>query len=121
MTGPPSIEFTVPGLRIVSEMNTRDHWSTRHRRFKSQRRDVWGYWHAKVDRGMRAELMLIPPKLIRLTRLGPKLLDKDNLAGGLKACIDELAALVGVDDARLTWEFAQEKASGYALRIEVWA
>ncbi|MCP5523709.1 MAG: hypothetical protein H7A46_19405 [Verrucomicrobiales bacterium] len=52
-----------------------------------------------------------------------RLLDGDNLVGGLKPLRDEVARLLGVDDADqfIAWEYAQVPTrgrSGVALKIE---
>lgn len=64
-----------------------------------------------------------PPLTIVLTRIGPKTLDTDNLAGGFKATRDGVADWLGVDDGHpeLDWQYAQ-RCSGrktYEVEIEV--
>lgn len=64
-----------------------------------------------------------PPMTIVLTRIGPKRLDTDNLAGGFKATRDGVADWLGVDDGHpgLDWQYAQRSAGAdvYAVEVEV--
>lgn len=70
------------------------------------------------------------PFRIVLTRIGPRLLDDDNLRGAFKSIRDEVAALLDRNDGArsgLSWEYAQERRSVrrgvpafYAVRIEVY-
>ena len=117
---PPAsvIEFTA-NVRIVSEMNQRCHWSVRKRRFDAQRTAVWAAWPRK-----RGKAITLPmPVTVTLTRIGPRKLDSDNLAGGAKACRDEIARILGVDDGSdaITFIYKQEKGSPklYALQIRI--
>jgi hypothetical protein len=101
-------------IRIVSEMNLREHWRSRHRRFQSQKTDfVWSMvGHHPQSKRAR----------ITLTRLAPRKLDDDNLAAGFKAIRDAVADWIGVDDGStsLTWVYRQEQVSKrYAIRLEV--
>lgn len=60
------------------------------------------------------------PCLVTITRLGPRTLDDDNLAGSAKAIRDSIAARLGVDDgdtARIQFRYAQEKSKAYGVRI----
>jgi hypothetical protein len=105
------LEFTVP-IRIESEMNRREHWAKRKKRFDAQRSGVWcarppgilrcaGRWHASGRQ----------PLAVTLTRIGPRKLDSDNLASGFKAVRDEIARIIGIDDgdSRITWRYDQRK------------
>ena len=64
-----------------------------------------------------------PPMTIVLTRIGPKLLDTDNLAGGFKSTRDGVADWLGVDDGHpgLDWQYAQRSAGPkvYSVELEV--
>lgn len=104
--------FTLP-LRVVSEANRRDHWAAKAKRVKAQRRAVWCAWHAASLRtGCR-------PSGVRLVRLAPRTLDSDNLRSAFKAVRDEIALMCGFDDRVDLWQYAQERAKGYAVRVEV--
>lgn len=66
-----------------------------------------------------------PPMVITITRLGPRELDDDNLAGSAKHLRDGIADWLGVNDRdkRLKWVYVQEKTSGrpsvYGVRVRV--
>jgi len=62
--------------------------------------------------------------VVTLTRIAPGLLDgHDNLPRSLKACVDEIAAVLDVDDkdARVEWRYGQEqgKRGEYAVRVHI--
>ena len=58
---------------------------------------------------------------IELTRLAPRRLDSDNLAGSCKHIRDGIADWFGVDDgdARYQWAYAQEKSKEYGVRVTI--
>lgn len=110
-----TLEMEFP-LRVVSEANQREHYMAKHRRKKEQQATVWAEWQL---RRWRVGL----PCLVRLTRVGPKALDSDNLAGAFKHVRDAIAAMIGVDDGSplIRFEYAQEAIGrrDYAIRIEI--
>lgn len=112
-----AIRFKCP-VRIESEANRRDHWAARHRRFAKQKRVV--ALHLLALGGMARPR---PPLVVELTRIGPRSLDTDNLAGGCKAVRDQIAAWLGVDDGdpRVEWRYGQQrgKPREYALLVEM--
>lgn len=104
-------------LQIISEANSRDHWrkvSTRRKEHRSIARLVLQQ-HARPmhDGGVK----------ILLTRIGPRVLDDDNLASGFKAVRDGVADWLGIDDGspRLAWSYTQTKGSAkeYAAIVAV--
>lgn len=107
------------GIEIRSESNQREHWRMRHNRVKLQR--------ATVGQALWARELLLKrerpqlPLTVRFTRLAARKLDSDNLVGGFKACRDEVASWLGVNDndPRVTWEYQQAKGKGFAARIEI--
>jgi hypothetical protein len=97
-------------------MNLRVHWAVRHRRLKQHR--------IAAEKALLPVRELIPGQgdiKIRLTRVAPKKLDSDNLAGSCKGIRDGIAKAIGIDDGadRLTWYYAQEKGEEYAVRVEI--
>lgn len=113
------MEFTVP-IRIESEMNKREHWSVRRKRFTEHKACVSYAWPKPRYRDYGDG-----PLLVTLTRIGPRKLDSDNLASGFKAVRDEIARIVGVDDGdeeRLIFRYRQERGKpreyGAHIRIE---
>lgn len=105
-------------VRTVSEMNVREHWAVRNKRRAKQRRMVYYAWKVAVAGKRR---LLGAPCTVRLTRLGAKLLDSDNLQMSFKHIRDQVAELLGMDDAdeRLTFEYAQEAKRDFGVVIEV--
>lgn len=112
------IDFMVDGLRTVSEANQREHWRTRYKRKQSQQ-DFISAWWQNVVRGRQIEL----PCRVKLTRIGPKALDTDNLAGSFKHVQDAIAKKLGVDDgaSQVTWEYHQMPIGvrSYGVKIEI--
>jgi hypothetical protein len=103
-------------IKVVSVANLREHWSKRSARAKTHRstaRLMLTQW------GLHPEL----PVTVMFTRLGPKLLDGDNLQSSCKAARDGVADWLGLDDAdpRITWKYGQQqgKAGVYGLIVEV--
>ena len=100
-------------IRTAPGMNSRENWRARSRRVKAERRAV-------------AWLLAGNPKpsipcTVRLTRVAPSNgLDDDNLAGALKACRDQIADWLGVDDKRrdlVRYVYAQRRGP-WAVEIE---
>lgn len=116
----PQLQFTVP-IRVVSEANLREHWLTRHKRKKNQQEALRAYWPRDASGKLRIGTV---PCVVRLTRLGPRPLDSDNLAGSFKHVQDQIAREIGVDDGSewVKWEYAQVPVGTrvYALRIEIY-
>lgn len=95
-------------LATVSEANTFEHWSDRHRRNKKQKE--------------RTSLM-IPnqkyplPCIVHLTRISPRSLDDDNLPQSMKHIRDTIASKIkpglapgrADGDPLITWKYSQEK------------
>jgi hypothetical protein len=63
------------------------------------------------------------PCTVQLTRVSPgRPLDAhDNLTGALKAVVDELARLIGVDDAdpRVTWLTPKQERGEWGVWVEI--
>jgi hypothetical protein len=100
-------------LRTVSGMNAREHWQARARRVKGERQLV--AWHLATVKKPAV------PLVVTLTRIAPSNgLDDDNLAGALKACRDEIAEWIGVNDRdrkTVRYEYEQERGP-WGVRIE---
>lgn len=129
------MKFTVP-IRLVSEANTRGHWSGGASRASAARQAVTA---AVIDAGGRVVAALIVtakkqrwvarwkdapalPLVVTITRVGPRQLDDDNMARAGKAVRDQVAELLEVDDAdpRITWAYAQVRSRGaYSCTISL--
>ena len=94
-------------LRIRSEANSREHWRKKAARAKEHRFQA-AYALRKANRWGEP---VTAPAIITLTRIAPRKLDSDNLAGGFKAARDGIADWLNIDDGdeRLTWVYAQRR------------
>ena len=104
-------------IRLTGSQNAREHWRARARRVKAERTTAMVACCASLTRPKRW------PVVVRLTRIGPRKLDSDNVAGACKATRDGVADWLGVDDgdeSRVRWVYAQERGA-YGVRVEVLA
>jgi hypothetical protein len=62
------------------------------------------------------------PCSVRLTRVGPGMLDDDNLVGAMKGVRDEIAKWLGIDDRHsetVRYVYAQKRdSSGWSVTVE---
>jgi hypothetical protein len=101
-------------IRLGGSLNVREHWRARTRRVKLERSLA-----ALCCRSLSKPTQW--PVTVKLTRLGPRKLDSDNVQGALKATRDGVADWLGVDDgdeSKVLWEYGQEKGA-YGVRVEV--
>ena len=105
--------FEMP-LRTISEANAREHWAPKAKRARVQRET------ARLSTLAMAPYPR-PPLTITLTRLGKRTLDTDNLARSFKAIRDGIAEALGIDDGdpRLDWQYGQEIAKKYSVRVDI--
>lgn len=111
--------LTFPIL-TVSESNRRQHWGSRARRARQQRRTMYLYLRA-------ARWPPLPlPLTVVLTRLAPRGLDYDNLVTSCKALTDGVSDwiagtyLAGNDrQDGLTWLYAQRYGGMRVYAVEV--
>lgn len=126
--GAEVISMTIP-LRTVSEANAHTHWRERQKRAKGQR-DAAGLfvlseWQRRYGRRLAGLLAVngIGALAVTLTRIAPRALDSDNLAGSQKHVRDGVADALGINDRdpRVTWLYAQERGrkGEYAVRIDI--
>lgn len=111
-----SLEFYAP-IKLVSEANQSEHWRVRTRRKKAQQLEMIVALHNNLlGRKMRL------PCVVKLTRIGPKLLDKDNLAGAFKFVQDAIASKLKVDDgdrAKVDWQYDQVAIGEHRYNLKV--
>jgi hypothetical protein len=115
-----TITFTIP-IKTVSEANAHTHWRVRQKRAKLQRTVAFAHLMARMDGRARGELLR--PCVVTLTRVSPRPLDSDNLAGSQKHIRDGVADVLGIDDRdpRVTWDYAQQKGKPreYAVIVNI--
>lgn len=122
---PFSITLYMP---LPSALNLREHWSKKRTREK--------YFEAAIVYNQIIGLTEMPlPCVITLTRLSPRPLDDDNLAGAFKSIRDVIADIIickekGIpyisskgrndSDPRITWVYAQSKCKtkGFSITYE---
>lgn len=113
------LQFDAP-IRTVSEANksNREHWGSKSRRRIAQQQEV-DVMLLNALRGRKVQL----PCVVKLTRVGPKSLDSDNLASAFKAIRDAIARRLGVDDGdkRIKFEYDQIAIGfrEYNIRVEI--
>lgn len=112
-------EWFLPIL-TKSEANVHEHWSHKSKRAVQQKKVIWAKWNQ-----WKPEFNL-PCKVI-LTRCAMKILDDDNLMIAFKAIRDQLADLIipglakgqADGDARIKWEYEQEKSKIHGIKIQL--
>jgi len=124
-TSAPILTLEAPVL-IQSAANLREHHHTRGKRVAREREAVTlALWAHGGRTGGPVLLSAHGRLLVSFTRLATRLLDDDNLIGGVKASRDAVAAWLGVDDRdpRVTWGYDQRTHKRYAttpgLLVEV--
>lgn len=119
---PPAgpVVIDIPGLKVVSEQNQREHWAVKDKRRKAQREAVLSSI-VVAGSGRTDGVVLGPGLTVRFHRRGPGLLDDDNLTGAFKHCRDAVAEWAGRDDADpwFTWVIppTQERSRDYGVTI----
>lgn len=104
-------------VKTVSEMNRRDHWAVRLERKKNQQQEVL----VAMQNALRGRSIQLPCT-VKLTRVGPRTLDDDNLRSSLKFCRDQVAAKLGVDDGdveNVKWEYAQKPVRQFVYGVKI--
>ena len=112
------LNFMCP-IKTVSEANTREHWAVKYGRKKLQQQEMDAVLHNNLL-GRQVEM----PCVVRLTRIGPKALDQDNLAGSFKACQDSIARKLGIDDGdttKVSWIYDQMPVgiNQYGVKVSI--
>lgn len=111
------IDLPIPGMRLVSEANARDHWAKRSGRVRRQRDLVTLVLRGTIARTM----MAVAPLSVTITRVAPtRGLDDDNAVSSAKAVRDAIAGVLGIDDRdqRVDWLVTQERGP-WAVRIRI--
>jgi hypothetical protein len=125
---PARVELTV-GVKIESRANLDSSrpWIYRHRANKALDGTLGVLLVAKVPPEVRAKLAA--GCIVRLTRIGPRRLDRDNLHAALKHVRDLIAQwlLAGRpgqrdEDARIDWREPVQEGRGkaYGLSVVIW-
>ena len=109
----------IPSMRLVSELNAREHWSSRSRRAKSQRESTTMILMTSVFRNTTRVRF---PLQVTIVRVAPRKLDTDNLAASAKHVRDGIADWLGINDATesVTWQVDQRRGLSGEYSVEIW-
>lgn len=127
------ILFDLP-LKTVSEVNSCEHWTAKHKRHKQQQAFVRMFYASKLS-----DVKL--PCKVTFTRLSPRSIDSDNLPTCFKYIRDELSELLNPEKdfyekwiknknyrglkghadstTEITWIYSQQKSKNIGVRIEI--
>ena len=94
------VEYRIP-IKLPSLLNMRASWRAISKLKKAQR----------LATRIALNGLVVPPMpcVVTITRIGPRRLDDDNLAGACKYVRDQIATMIGVDDGSplYTWRYEQ--------------
>ncbi len=120
-------------IKTVSEANCSEHWTKKATRHKRQQ------WFCKLFFERYVKNIYLPC-VVSMTRIGPRILDDDNLRFSLKWVRDEISECLipekrstyldkngklrhikgrADDDPRIIWQYYQEKNKNYGVRIDI--
>lgn len=107
-------------IRTISEANAREHWAVKCKRKNHQKRSVMFFLGSSLKLGCL-------PCTVKLTRIGKRKMDEDNLLGALKHVRDAVAELLhpglapgrADDSSDITWSYDQQIGKNYAVVIEI--
>lgn len=108
----PAVVLSVP-LKLVSEANQREHWSTRFDR-KSEQQEFMSLVLPLAGRLFYVMYL----QSIKLTRVGCKM-DADNNVGSFKHVQDAIAKWLGADDGDVMWEYEQQTDADGCVGLRV--
>ncbi len=106
-------------VKTVSETNMWEHWSVRRKRAKEQRTLAKS---VSESAAREAGFSPTPPMVVRLTRVGRRRLDSDNLQGSLKHIRDGIADWLQIDDSRddlVRWDYAQTVSAHVGVNVVI--
>ena len=115
--GTAPVSVFLPGLKIKSLSNLREHWAKRARRSSEEK---FLTQCALIGQSIpQAERLAI--SLVRQYGGRQKKMDDDNLRGAFKATRDAVASWLMRDDGEdaLTWEYHQERTNDIGIRITI--
>jgi hypothetical protein len=120
-------------IKTVSEANCSAHWTIKKKRHDTQKGQVKYFWLIN-----RPNISF--PCTIKLTRLGKKKLESDNLPVSMKYIRDSIASIIfpekliivktrkgkkyvnpgrADDDDLITWLYDQEISEKYGVKLEI--
>lgn len=104
-------------MKLESTANKRWHWAVKSKHNAEQR--AQGKWAVSSNYNkIRNE----PPFKVKITRIGKRMMDDDNLAISAKALRDGIAEALGVDDGDkklIAWKYDQKIGKEYGVEVEI--
>ena len=119
-----TVEFDIP-IRLRSGLNCREHWAVKAKRVREERlaTAVWMRPILRLAPHQVPPVTLAPPFVVTITRVGPRRMDDDNVAGGAKGVRDEIARQLGVNDGdtdAVRFVYGQ-RLGPYGVRVRIQA
>lgn len=112
------VTFTVAPCRlsVLANASRHIHHMTRARHAKAVK-ELFACATCEAILGFRDTV----PAVVTITRVGPRPLDPDNLAGACKHAQDGIAAALGVDDGdpRCSWQYRQRHDGPGVYAVDV--
>jgi len=114
----PILKWKIP-VKTVSEANCSEHWTKKKKRHDIQKKWVWLFFNRE------GHFIPLPCK-IKLTRIGKKILDSDNLPTSMKWIRDAIADSIFTglapgradDNHNLFWQYSQQVGKEYGVIVE---
>lgn len=113
----PLLAFVYVPIETVSEANQRGWWKLKEKRRKAQIEAGFLHIVQHISPAMRKRILTV-----QLHRIGPRKLDKDNLAGALKYVQDGVASAIGIDDGNddvYQWPTQETAPWLYGVRVRL--
>lgn len=116
------VVVVVPGLKVQSELNRREHWAAVHKR-KCLQQVLVRHSLGMLGRECRERLRAAPAVTVRFTRVGGRKMDTDNLVSSFKHIRDAVAGWLEKGDqpgSGVEWLMPPGQEPGEAgVRIEL--
>ena len=114
MAGPLKVVVTIPGLKVKSEMNLREHHMVTYRRKRDQKA-LTRLFLAQLGKDARDALAAAPKVTVRFARIGGRALDSDNATTAFKFVRDAVADWLGKSDgpgSGIEWAMPPDQEPG---------
>jgi hypothetical protein len=117
-----SVTLTIRRRCLGKNANGREQFMAKARRVAAERASVHGCALVQLGPDYSKRLRALLPVVVTFVRVGPRLIDTDNLQSLAAAVRDEIATILGITDgptdARGAWKYDQRKGT-YALEVTV--
>lgn len=119
-----TLRLHITGLQLPNFANGGVHWRVKAKKVAAIRETVT-YHLLATDWSALPKPTVDTPWTVRLSRMGPRLLDDDGVVSACKSARDAIAAFIGVNDrdrhvVRYDYELEPSRLTGpYGLTIEI--